>query len=140
MQSGTKRGPLTDSERERVRLHSYYTERMLRRPAALAGLAAIGAAHHERLDGSGYHRGIRGSDIPLLGRYLAAADVYHALLEDRPHRPAREPKEAANVLRAEVRQGRLERIYAKIGASSHATATLFALQHGMLATLEPVQD
>jgi HD-GYP domain-containing protein (c-di-GMP phosphodiesterase class II) len=48
-----KQGPLTESERERVRLHPYYTERMLRRPAALAGLAAIAAAHHERLDGSG---------------------------------------------------------------------------------------
>ena len=103
-----KPGPLTESERERVRLHAYYTERMLRRPAALAGLAAIAAAHHERLDGSGYHRAIRGSDIPLLARYLAAADVYHALLEDRPHRPALEPKEAASVLRAEVRAGRLD--------------------------------
>ena len=70
-------------------------ERMLRRPAALAGIAAIASSVHERLDGSGYHRGIRGPEIPLLGRYLAAADVYHALLEERPYRPAREPKEAA---------------------------------------------
>jgi HD-GYP domain-containing protein (c-di-GMP phosphodiesterase class II) len=192
--------PLTESERERVRLHAYYTERMLRRPAALAGLAAVAAAHHERLDGSGYHRAIRGSDIPLLARYVGAADVYHALLEDRPHRPAHEPKEAATILRTEVRDGRLdaaavdailgisghrrsgsaaapagltprevevlvlvargastrrvaqtlnitpktagnhiERIYTKIGASSRATATLFALQHGMLSTLEPLQ-
>jgi HD-GYP domain-containing protein (c-di-GMP phosphodiesterase class II) len=194
-----KHEPLTESERERVRLHTYYTERMLRRPAALAGLANIAAAHHERVDGSGYHRGIRGTDTPLLARYLAAADVYHALLEDRPHRPARGPKEAATVVRAEVREGRLdaaavdvilglsglrrfgspaapagltprevevlalvargattrriaqvlhitpktagnhiERIYTKIGASSRATATLFALKHGMLSSLDPV--
>jgi HD-GYP domain-containing protein (c-di-GMP phosphodiesterase class II) len=164
-----KREPLTEGDRERVRLHAYFTERMLRRPVALAGLAAIASSHHERLDGSGYHRAIRGSDIPLLGRYLAAADVYHALLEDRPHRPAREPNEAAALLRTEVRDGKvevlvlvargattrhvaralsitpktagnhIERIYAKIGASSRATATLFAMQNGMLATLEPVQ-
>jgi HD-GYP domain-containing protein (c-di-GMP phosphodiesterase class II)/DNA-binding CsgD family transcriptional regulator len=192
--------PLTEGERERLRLHAYYTERMLRRPVALAGLAAIAASHHERLDGSGYHRAIRGSDIPMLGRYLAVADVYHAMLEDRPYRPAFEPKDAAAHLRAEARSGRLdgaavdavlgvaghkttglpsapagltprevevlllvargastrhvaralritpktagnhiERIYAKIGVTSRSTATLFAMQHGMLATLEPVQ-
>ena len=76
-----KPGALTEGERERVRLHAYYTERMLRRPAALAGIAAIASSVHERLDGSGYHRGIRGPEIPLLGRYLAAADVYHAAEE-----------------------------------------------------------
>jgi HD-GYP domain-containing protein (c-di-GMP phosphodiesterase class II) len=195
-----KREPLAEGERERVRLHAYYTERMLRRPVALAGLSAVAASHHERLDGSGYHRGIRGSDIPLLGRYLAAADVYHAVLEERPHRAAMTAKDAAAHLRAEVRAGRLdaaavdvvlgvsghrttgppaapagltprevevlvlvargastryvaralgitpktagnhiERIYAKIGATSRSSATLFAMQHGMLATLEPVQ-
>ena len=194
-----KKGPLTDGERERVRLHSYYTERMLRRPSALAGLAAIAASDHERLDGSGYHRGVRGSDIPLLGRYLAAADVYRALLEPRAYRPAMDARAAADLVRAEARAGRLdgaavdvvlgvaghkstgprsapagltprevevlvlvargattrqvarmlditpktagnhiERIYMKIGASSRSTATLFAMQHGLLATLEPV--
>src|SRR3989442_12428495 len=78
---------------------------MLRRPAALAGLAAIASSEHERLDGSGYHRAIRGSEIPLLGRYLAAADVYHALLEDRPYRPGLEPAQAAAHLRAQARGG-----------------------------------
>jgi DNA-binding CsgD family transcriptional regulator len=164
-----RRLPLTDGDRQRVRLHAYYTERMLRRPVALAGLAAIASSHHERL-------------------------------EERPQRPALEPKAAAATLRTEVRNGKLdgaavdvvlgvsghrrsglpaapagltprevevlvlvargastrqvartlnitpktagnhiERIYAKIGASSRSTATLFALRHGMLATLEPVQ-
>lgn len=195
-----KPGPFTEGERERVRLHAYYGERMLRRPAALAGVAAIASAVHERMDGSGYHRGIRGPEIPLLGRYLAASDVFHALQEDRPHRPAWQPKEAAAHLRAEARAGRLdaaavdavlevsgqrsagapaapagltprevevlvlvargattrhvactlnitpktagnhiERIYLKIGASSRATAALFAVQQGMLSTLEPLQ-
>src|SRR5206468_141104 len=103
-----KRQALTEGDRERVRLHAYFTERMLRRPSALAGLSSVASSHHERLDGSGYHRAIRGSDIPLLGRYLAAADVYHALLEDRPHRSAITPKEAAAHLRAEAREGKLD--------------------------------
>jgi hypothetical protein len=47
---------------------------------ALADLAAVASSHHERLDGSGYHRAARGSDIPLLSRYLAAAGVDHALV------------------------------------------------------------
>ncbi|MGH2730238.1 MAG: HD-GYP domain-containing protein, partial [Actinomycetota bacterium] len=50
-----KPGPLSDAEWERVRLHTYYTERMLARPPDLARLGALAALHHERLDGSGYH-------------------------------------------------------------------------------------
>ena len=83
-----KPGPLTDAERERVRLHPYYTERMLARPEALARLGAIAAAHHERLDGSGYHRSLPGSALSPSARMLAAADVYHAMTEARPHREA----------------------------------------------------
>ena len=52
-----KPGPLSDAEWERVRLHSYYTERILARSPALAPLADDRGMHHERLDGSGYHRG-----------------------------------------------------------------------------------
>ncbi len=58
-----KPGALTEGERERVRLHPYYTERALARPAALARLGAIAGAHHERLDGSGYHRGLTGGSV-----------------------------------------------------------------------------
>ena len=52
-----KVGALSAGERERVRLHPYYTERVLERSAALASLAVLAGSHHERLDGSGYHRG-----------------------------------------------------------------------------------
>jgi HD-GYP domain-containing protein (c-di-GMP phosphodiesterase class II) len=128
-----RRQALTEGDRERVRLHAYYTERMLRRPVALAGLAAIASSHHERLDGSGYHRATRGSDIPLLGRYLAAADVYHALLEDRPHRPALEPEDAAARLRAEARGGKLDAaaVDVVLGGSGHRRSGLPAAPAGL---------
>ena len=101
-----KPGPLTDVERERVRLHPYYTERVLARPESLAALGAIAVCHHERLDASGYHRSLPGSALSPAARILAAADVYHALTEARPHREAFAPEAAAAELRGEVRAGR----------------------------------
>jgi DNA-binding CsgD family transcriptional regulator len=74
----------------------------------LAGLASLASLHHERLDGSGYHRGARGAALPPAARLLAAADVYHAMTEPRPHRPALAPEEAATELRTEVRAGRVD--------------------------------
>lgn len=117
-----KRGPLTTAERERVRLHTYYTERMLARPAALARLGAIAAAHHERLDGSGYHRSLGVASLTTPRRVLAVADVYHALTEARPHRPAFDAADAAKKVRVEVRAGRLdaEAVEAVLVAAGHA--------------------
>src|SRR5262245_5315173 len=83
-----KSGPLTDAERERVRMHSYFTERVLARLDSLTPVAALAALAHERLDGGGYHRRLPGSGVPEGARILAAADVYHALTEERPHRAA----------------------------------------------------
>ena len=103
-----KRGKLTHSEMERVRLHPYLSERMLSFSPALAPLGAIAVQHHERLDGSGYPRGLAGDAISIAGRILAAADAYHAMTEMRPHRPARSREEAASELRAEVAAGRLD--------------------------------
>ena len=103
-----KPGPLTEDEWERARLHPYYTERALARPRALAALAALAAQHHERLDGSGYFRQASGSALSISARILAAADAYHAMTEPRPHRPPLRPAEAASVLRAEARAGRLD--------------------------------
>jgi DNA-binding CsgD family transcriptional regulator len=184
---------------ERLRLHSYYTERMLARPPVLARIGAIASLTQERLDGSGYHRGLTGSAIPVPARVLAAACAFRAMTEPRPYRPALTAKQAASELRADVRAGRLdpeavaavlaaagqshgkrrggpagltpreievlaliargastrqvahrlaitpktaethiERIYAKTGASTRSTATLFAMQHGLLDTLEPL--
>jgi HD-GYP domain-containing protein (c-di-GMP phosphodiesterase class II)/DNA-binding CsgD family transcriptional regulator len=99
-----KRGTLTAAELERVRLHPYLTERMLASSEALASVGAIAVQHHERLDGSGYPRGLAGDAIAPAGRVLAAADAYHAMTEPRPHRESRTAEEAAVELRAGVRR------------------------------------
>ena len=188
-----KRGPLAPGEWERVRLTPYLTERILHSSPALAPLGAIAVAHRERLDGSGYPRGLAGGAISRPARVLACADAYQAMREPRPHRPALAAGDAERELRADVWAGRLaadaadavlaaaghrvrrrregpaglttrevevlrllaqglsnkeigerlvispktagnhvEHIYAKIDASSRATASLFALRHGLL--------
>ncbi|MEU2175834.1 HD domain-containing phosphohydrolase [Nocardia sp. NPDC019219] len=99
-------GPLGPREWEHVRLHSYWTERILRRCPGLASLADVAAGHHERLDGSGYPR--RRRDTSPGARLLAAADVFAACTEARPYRPAARPAEAAAHLGAEVAAGRLD--------------------------------
>lgn len=188
-----KRGPLGPGEWERVRLHPYLTQRMLRQSEALAQLGAIAVQHRERLDGFGYPNGLSATAIARPARVLAAADAYQAMREPRPHRRELSADAAAAQLRAEVNAGRLdgdaveavlgaaghrvrrrhagpaglserevevlrllarglsnraiaerlvispktvgshvEHIYAKIDASSRATASLFAMQHGLL--------
>ena len=103
-----KPGPLTLSELERVRLHPYLSERMLAFSPALARLGDIAVQHHERLDGSGYPRGLSADQIATTARLLAAADTYQAMCEPRPHRPALTPTDAAVELRREVAAGRLD--------------------------------
>lgn len=192
-----KSTPLTAPEQERLRAASYFTERVLARPKALARLGAVAGLAHERMDGSGYHRGVGGHGVPLSGRVIAAACAFHELVEPRPDRPARTVTEAAGVVRGDIAAGRLdqaaadavlaaagagtrrrvagpagltpreievlgliargaatdevarqlgitsktagthiERIYAKTGASSRSTATLFALRSGLLGPLD----
>jgi HD-GYP domain-containing protein (c-di-GMP phosphodiesterase class II)/DNA-binding CsgD family transcriptional regulator len=100
-------GPLTATEMERVRLHAYYTERVLRHSGGLAPLAAVGGAAHERGGGTGYPHGATSANTPLLARFLAAADAYHAMLEGRPHRPALSRDQAGAELRRMARTGEL---------------------------------
>jgi HD-GYP domain-containing protein (c-di-GMP phosphodiesterase class II) len=120
-----KPGPLSEREWERVRMHPYYTERVLARPSMLARLGALAALHHERLDGSGYYRGVKASMLSPAARILAAADVYHAMTEPRPHRRALESEIAAEQLQREVRAGRLdsEAAHAVLGAAGHGVPT-----------------
>jgi HD-GYP domain-containing protein (c-di-GMP phosphodiesterase class II) len=188
-----KRGPLGAGEWERVRMHPYLTERMLQQSPSLAPLAVIAVQHRERLDGSGYPRGLSGAAISRAARILGAADAYQAMCEPRPYRAALAAADAATELHTEVAARRLdpeaveavlgaaghrvprrregpagltarevevlrlvarglsnkeigqrlvispktvgnhvEHIYSKIDASSRATASLFATQHGLL--------
>jgi HD-GYP domain-containing protein (c-di-GMP phosphodiesterase class II) len=103
-----KPGPLTPAEMERVRLVPYLTERVLARSTALARIGALASLSKERLDGSGYHRGLGTDALPFAARILAAADCYHAMLEPRAYRPALAQDQASDEIRGEVRSGRLD--------------------------------
>jgi len=103
-----KPGPLTVADRERMRMHVYYVERIFQRPAALRTIGLLAATHHERMDGSGYHRGVGGSMISAPARILAAADAFHAMTQPRPHRAAMTADDAAAVLRRDADAGRLD--------------------------------
>ena len=188
-----KPGRLTADEWEQVRLHPYHTERVVARSPFLSALGRVAGAHHERLDGSGYHRGSPGADLTMPARVLAAADAYHAMTEPRPHREPLAPEQAADQLAREASAGRLDghvvsavveaagqraprlerpaglteresevvgllarglqtkqvaralgisvktadrhvqNAYGKIGVSTRAAATLFAMEHGLIA-------
>ncbi|HSC88602.1 MAG TPA: HD domain-containing phosphohydrolase [Polyangiaceae bacterium] len=104
-----KTGPLSRAEHERIRLHSYYTERIFAANPLLAPVGELGATHHEHLDGSGYHRGLQASAMAAPARLLAAANSWCSLTETRPHRPALTESEACSALRAHADQGLLDR-------------------------------
>lgn len=102
-----KSAPLTEREWERVRMHTYYVERIFARTPALAKLGTLASLHHERMDGTGYHRGLPAANQSLMARILSAADVYHSLTEARPHRPALAADSAAQELHKLVQAGKL---------------------------------
>jgi HD-GYP domain-containing protein (c-di-GMP phosphodiesterase class II)/DNA-binding CsgD family transcriptional regulator len=91
-------GPLRPEEWELVRLHPYHSGRIVARSPVLEPLATIVSRHHERIDGSGYPAGVHGGELDAASRLLAAADVWHALGETRPHRAAMQPDEAARII------------------------------------------
>jgi HD-GYP domain-containing protein (c-di-GMP phosphodiesterase class II) len=116
-----KSTPLTEREWEQVRLHPYYTERVLARTPALQRLAVLASTHHERLDGTGYHRGVNAAALFPAARILAAADEYQAMSEPRPHRPSLSPKAAADELGRDVRSGKLDgdAVHAVLAEAGH---------------------
>jgi HD-GYP domain-containing protein (c-di-GMP phosphodiesterase class II) len=115
---------LSVADRERIRMRPYLTERMLSASPALAPLAALAASSQERMDGSGYPRGLKRDALSPAARVLGAADVYCALGEPRPHRAELPPVAAANHLRDEARAGRLdgEAVEAVLHAAGHRSA------------------
>jgi HD-GYP domain-containing protein (c-di-GMP phosphodiesterase class II)/DNA-binding CsgD family transcriptional regulator len=104
----TKTGPLTADEWEQVRLHPYYTERVLARSSYLSSLARIASTHHERIDGSGYHRQLTAGSMTHADRLLAAADTFRSMLEARAHRRALTAEEAASVLVEQAERGTMD--------------------------------
>jgi HD-GYP domain-containing protein (c-di-GMP phosphodiesterase class II) len=187
-----KPAALTVDEWEQVRLHPYHGERVLLRAPLLASLTEVACAHHERLDGTGYHRRMSAASLTPHSRLLAAADAFHAMREPRPHRGRLPPEEAAEVLSQEACAGRqdsqmvaavieaagqpaprverpagltereavvvgllarglqtkqvarklgisiktadrhIQNAYRRIGVSTRAAATLFAMEHGLV--------
>ena len=83
-----KRGALSEAEREVIRQHPRFAYEMLSPILYLRPALEIPYCHHEKWDGSGYPRGLKGQEIPLAARLFAVVDVYDALLSDRPYRPA----------------------------------------------------
>jgi putative nucleotidyltransferase with HDIG domain len=97
-----KPGPLTEAEQTRFKQHVLLTEQILRRVPGFDGLAAIAGAHHERLDGRGYPRGLAAANLTMPMRVLAVADVYEALISERPYRPAYTSQVALELMGADV--------------------------------------
>ncbi len=116
-----KPGPLGFGEWERVRLHPHFSERAFAQSSALTAIGRLAGSHHERLDGSGYHRGTRGSDLDQTARILAAADCYAAMREVRPYRPALDESAAEGELLREAKAGRLDAdaVDAVLAAAGH---------------------
>jgi putative nucleotidyltransferase with HDIG domain len=111
-----KPGTLTDEERARVRQHPLLAEQILGRVSSFGELAVVVSAHHERLDGSGYPRGLAGDALTMPMRVLAVADVYEALISDRPYRPAYPWHEALELMRSDVPQRLDPRAFAALEA------------------------
>lgn len=108
----SKPGDLTAAEFERVRLHPYFTVRILSHVQGLERVAEVAGNHHECLDGSGYPRGLAGTALSRPARVLAAAVSYQSACEPRPYRDAFAPEAAARRLRERVRAGTLDPIAA----------------------------
>ncbi len=116
-------GPLSAVQRERMRLHVYFVERIFDRPAPLRRIGLLAATHHERLDGSGYHRGVGAAMLSTPARLLAAADAFHAMVQPRPYRDAFTEADARERLLADAAQGRLDAtsVDAVLSAGGHRT-------------------
>jgi HD-GYP domain-containing protein (c-di-GMP phosphodiesterase class II) len=108
-------------EWERVRLHPHFTERAFAQSRGLAPIGILAGSHHERLDGSGYHRGTRGPGFDQAARILAAADCYGAMREARPYRAAFDAPAAEAKLMSEAEEGLLdpEAVDAVLNAAGH---------------------
>lgn len=133
-----KAGPLSADEWERVRLHPYYTERVLLRAPALVPLGRLAALHHERLDGTGYHRQCAAPQLGTAARVLAVAEAYCGMREPRAHRPALSPERSAAELRSAARDGQFDSVAveAVLAAAGHPTPSRRAARPAGLSRRE----
>jgi putative nucleotidyltransferase with HDIG domain len=97
-----KAGPLDAAEWAAVRQHASNTEQILGRIGAFGALSRIAGAHHEKLDGTGYPRGLGARHIRLETRIITVADIFDALTADRPYRPALLSGKALRIMREGV--------------------------------------
>jgi HD-GYP domain-containing protein (c-di-GMP phosphodiesterase class II) len=104
-----KPGKLSVAEWERVRMHAYWTERVLWQAQPLRTIAQVAGGAHERLDGGGYHRAVPATLLAIGPRLVAAADAYQAMREARPYRPALSAEQAKKALLDDVAAGKLDR-------------------------------
>ncbi|MBV9417997.1 MAG: HD domain-containing protein [Solirubrobacterales bacterium] len=118
-----KPGPLTDIERTRFQEHPLLAGEILGRVPRLRTLALVVSAHHERLDGSGYPRGLTGDELTMPMRVLAVADVYEALTSDRPYRPAYYGDDALELIRVDVPRRLDPDAFAALEAFVHGSAS-----------------
>ena len=95
-----KSSGLTDEEWQVMKMHPVYSYNLLSQIEFLRPALDIPYAHHERWDGSGYPRGLRGEEIPLAARIFAVVDVWDALTDDRMYRPAWKAEEALDYIRS----------------------------------------
>ena len=96
-----KNGPMTPAERKLMEAHPRYTLEILERVSAFRRFALTASLHHEKLDGSGYPFGVKGSQIDLASRILVVSDIYDALTSDRPYRAGMHEAQASEILERE---------------------------------------
>lgn len=97
-----KPGKLDDEEWVAIKRHPAFSEEILARVSVFQDLARIAGAHHERLDGNGYPRGVKGEEICFDTRILTTADIFDAMTADRPYRKAMPVSKALDIMRADV--------------------------------------
>jgi HD-GYP domain-containing protein (c-di-GMP phosphodiesterase class II) len=118
-----KPGPLDADEFALVREHPTFTRQILGRIPAFAELAPIAAAHHEKLDGSGYPLGLEAHELSSAARILVVADIFEALTADRPYRAAMSTAEALALMLQDVDQKLCGVAFAALSSSCESVAS-----------------
>jgi putative nucleotidyltransferase with HDIG domain len=110
-----KPGKLTPEEITEMRRHTFYTYQILSQVEGFKDLADLAAAHHEQLDGKGYHRGLDASQLSTFARILAVADIYEALTAKRPYRQDLTDDEVTTIMRKKLGWGICPAVYDALG-------------------------